>query len=196
MSYTTSCHVHFSSQAPRKDVVDAVEKKDPAAVADKLDKGYHSESVSLRPASTLTCSNKSHKPHGPVTWHVGQVAAQSAGAVCLQPRDNTVYPCSAHSHPGSVQSVATSSSETMVVAKNATASAVAASIAEVCSGDVKAASKALAKAIATASAQAWSKSQATVTVKGTGSGCAEASASATAGTVDSKVVMPQSQPLA
>lgn len=46
------CHVPVGNvlQAPRKDVMDAVQKKDPAAVADTLDKGYQSESVALAPA--------------------------------------------------------------------------------------------------------------------------------------------------
>lgn len=34
-------------QAPHEDVVDAVQKRDPSAVADKLDKGYQSESRPL-----------------------------------------------------------------------------------------------------------------------------------------------------
>lgn len=84
---------------------------------------------------------------------------------------------------GSVRSVATSSSGTLVEAKNATAAAVAAAVSQACQGDVQAAAQALSQAVATASATAWSKSQATVTVEGTGHGCADASSSATAGVV-------------
>ena len=83
--------------------------------------------------------------------------------------------------PGSVRVVATSSSATLTEAKNATAAAVSAAVAQACQGDVTAASQALAVAVAKASATAWSRSQAEVTVQGTGSGCAQASATATAG---------------
>lgn len=70
---------------------------------------------------------------------------------------------------GSVTSVATASSGTLVEASNATAKAVAAAIASACSaggGSAAASAQALAVAVANATATAWAAAQAHVTVEG------------------------------